>query len=74
MRASRRAPKRWQVVRWRGDRTIHVTPEHDLREHTERVVWCWCDPEVERVGPRGDWKVVHNSMDGRELVERHGLM
>jgi hypothetical protein len=51
---------------------VHVTPLNDLREHTDRRD-CWCWPEV-RYEP-GDLAavVVHQSADGRELVERHGV-
>lgn len=50
-------------------RDIHVLPLTDLREHDETRT-CWCQPKVERV--KGV-VVTHNSADGRELVERHGL-
>ena len=46
---------------------IHVLPVNDLREHVESED-CWCHPRIERVGDDG-WLVVHNSADGRELVE-----
>lgn len=50
--------------------SVHVLPVNDLREHVESEA-CWCAPSVERVGQ--GTLVTHNSMDGRELVERHGL-
>jgi hypothetical protein len=49
---------------------VHVLPLRDMREHVEHPL-CWCGPWVECVG-RG-LLVTHNSMDGRELVERHGV-
>ena len=50
---------------------IHVVPVNDLREHEERGTTCWCCPQV--YTEDGETVVVHNSLDGRELVERHGL-
>lgn len=50
---------------------IHVIPQNDLREHGESR-HCWCQPRVEQQ-PKQSAIIVHNSADGRELVERHGL-
>ena len=54
------------------EKTWHVVPVDDLREHVETGDGCWCQP---RIQPQGDGRylVVHNSEDGRELVERHGV-
>jgi hypothetical protein len=52
------------------DSDVHVLPTGDLRKHEETRA-CWCDPHVEQAD--GGIVVVHHSMDGRELVERHGL-
>lgn len=51
---------------------IHVVPLNDVKAHRERDCGeCWCAPRVER---HGDGVVViHNSADGRELVEQHGV-
>lgn len=49
---------------------IHVLPVNDLKPHSESRS-CWCRPALKREG-RGVL-VVHNSADGRELVERHGV-
>lgn len=49
---------------------IHVLPENDLKPHDETRA-CWCQPSVRREGK--GMIVVHNSLDGRELVERHGV-
>lgn len=49
----------------------HVLPIADLREH-EQSRACWCQPRCEQ---QVDWHsalVIHNSMDGRELVEDAG--
>lgn len=46
---------------------VHVFPVGDMREHVLIGTGCWCNPHLQ------DGVVVHNSMDGRELVERHGL-
>ena len=51
---------------------VHVIPVNDLKEHRESRR-CWCKPAVKK-GP--GWQsalVTHQSADGRELVERHGL-
>ena len=62
------------------DYDIHVVPVGDLREHDESGRACWCKPRIETCDPRtgdryplGKAVIVHNSEDGRELVERHGL-
>ena len=61
---------------------IHVLPERDLREHLETRD-CWCRPRLEVVTDEIPWIdlppkvlgtiVVHNSVDGRELTEEHGV-
>jgi hypothetical protein len=55
-----------------NERIVHVVPADDLQPHIESGVECWCKPRVEKHGNYA-LTVVHNSMDGRELVERHGL-
>ncbi len=46
------------------DEWQHVYPVNDLRDHeTENGPACWCKPEVD-----GD-VVIHNALDGRELIE-----
>ena len=50
---------------------LHVIPIKDLREHQESQK-CWCLPKVERVA-KDSRLIVHNSADGRELVEQHGV-
>lgn len=46
--------------------TIHVIPINDIREHEDSQD-CWCHPNLEN-------KVwIHNSMDGRELLEQLSL-
>lgn len=62
---------RWQTKRQNSHPpVIHVLPRNDLREHSASTL-CWCKPACDREG--AGFVVVHNSMDGRELVERHGL-
>ena len=53
---------------------IHVLPIADLREHLERRA-CWCAPLLrqEEVFNEITVLVIHNSLDGRELVEQHGV-
>jgi hypothetical protein len=51
---------------------IHILPVGDLRNHDEARS-CWCGPQIEQ-DDNGRWLVVvHHSMDGRELIEQHGL-
>lgn len=47
----------------------HVTPVNDLKEHEESK-YCWCHPKSERQS-NGNWVIVHNAMDGRELKENN---
>ena len=49
---------------------LHIVPQNDLRRH-EEIRACWCHPRVKHY-PRGS-AVVHNALDGRELVEVHGV-
>jgi hypothetical protein len=50
---------------------VYVTPIDDLREHVSRDD-CPCNPRREH-RPGSVPVYVHNSWDGRELVEKHGL-
>ena len=55
----------------------HVLPIDDLREHEETAT-CWCQPRVEThdLETGEDYTeplIIHNSLDGRELVEEHGV-
>jgi len=67
----RHPAERWRDVSHDWLETVHVVPVGDLRAHRERGTTCWCEPKVERLD-RGVL-VTHNSMDGRELIEKHGL-
>lgn len=49
--------------------SIHTLPIADLSPHAQ-VPGCWCNPRRERES--GVDHYIHNSADGRELVERHG--
>lgn len=49
---------------------LHILPIADLREHEESRT-CWCDPKLER--EEDTVLVIHHALDGRELVEQHGL-
>jgi hypothetical protein len=40
-------------------------PVNDLRDHDDSDQ-CWCNPVRDEEEPR---VVIHNSMDGRELIE-----
>lgn len=47
----------------------HVIPINDLKEH-EGISTCWCKPKIEDYSVSGGMKlVIHNALDGRELVE-----
>lgn len=53
---------------------VHVYPVADLQEHVTDSLgypWCGCAPRVSYEGE--GILVVHNSYDGRELVEEHGV-
>jgi len=48
--------------------SYHVVPINDLREHeTEDNLDCWCRPGTDA---EDETIAVHNSLDGRELIER----
>lgn len=46
----------------------HITPINDIEPHEESTT-CKCLPKVEIV-ENGDMLVVHNSFDGREIIEK----
>jgi hypothetical protein len=47
---------------------VHVLPIDDLREHIEHGASCWCNPSEDR--EKEDCLIIiHNSMDGREILE-----
>lgn len=49
--------------------TYHILSINDLEPHEEEGTTCKCGPKV-TFGENGDMLVVHNSFDGRELLER----
>lgn len=51
---------------------VHVVPVNDLREHLTGATMCWCKPKIQQ-HEGYDPVVVHNSEDGRELIERNGI-
>jgi hypothetical protein len=51
---------------------IHVLPVDDLRPHVETRD-CWCRPRVEQDPHMVIALVIHESADGRELVEQYGV-
>ncbi len=51
---------------------FHVVPVNDLREHDDIGDACWCKPRVEQQ-ENGTVAVIHHALDGRDLVEKHGL-
>lgn len=49
--------------------TYHIVPINDLEPHQEEGTTCKCEPKV--IFPEGgDMLVVHNSFDGREILEK----
>ena len=57
----------WLVVELND--AVHVVPNNDVRFHmVTQGMGCACEPELWRGGD-GTPVVVHNSFDGRELVE-----
>jgi len=69
---------RWGTFSGRDHVTdIHVIPIADLRGHGESRS-CWCKPELRQVrhedGRKAGVTVHHHAMDGRDLIERYGLM
>jgi hypothetical protein len=46
----------------------HLYPVNDLKPHDTDGTTCHCDPEME-LTPEGDMLIIHNSFDGRELIE-----
>lgn len=49
---------------------IHIMPVRDMREHQEHRE-CWCHPQC--LVEEDTVFVVHYCMDGRELIEQHGV-
>lgn len=48
---------------------FHVYPINDIKEHDIESTTCHCHPEVEIIEESGNILVIHNSFDGRELLE-----
>jgi len=49
------------------DMIYHILPVNDLKDHIDKST-CECIPTV-KVIETGDMIVIHNSYDGREIVE-----
>jgi hypothetical protein len=61
----------WRHFTNRRAKRIAIIPTNDLQPHIPGDYRCWCEPTF---GRENDWLlIVHNSADGRELIERHGL-
>lgn len=66
----RKRSKPWRVIRtW--VRGVHVYPIADLKKHVLKGTRCWCKPTFKLEGKSKIF--THNSADGRELIERHGI-
>jgi hypothetical protein len=54
---------------WAKDHTgfAHVVPNDDLRDHDIDGDGCWCRPKP---SPEAPHILIHNSLDGREAIER----
>ena len=60
--------KGWET--WERDTFNEVIPQNDLMEHYVGDE-CWCKPRKEIVhGGEPNLIIVHNSADGREIIER----
>lgn len=46
----------------------HIYPVNDIIEHDLDTTTCECQPKIEEVN--GEMLVIHNSYDGRELMEQ----
>lgn len=46
----------------------NILPMNDLKEHIEESI-CECGPSVE-ILENGDMMIIHNSYDGREILEQ----
>ncbi len=65
-------------------RRIEVVPIGDLKAHVvgEHAKTCWCGPGWRRLpeessdlpAKRNADQVVHNALDGRDAVEKYGVM
>lgn len=58
--------RRWAVNR--GGSIYHVYPVGDLSNHNIEDGKCYCRPRSEEW--HGSTIIIHNSFDGREIVER----
>jgi len=59
------------VMRIVRNQIIHTYPSNDLKEHDTETPQCWCHPVIEVLAH--GIHVIHNSADGRELKEKHGV-
>lgn len=50
--------------------TIHVYPVNDIEPHELEGYRCKCEPKVEYQQDIDSIMVIHNSFDGREVVEQ----
>lgn len=55
---------------WGVYKVIHVKPIDDIGPH-EASTTCQCAPRLEEI--ENATLVIHNSYDGRELIEKHGI-
>lgn len=46
----------------------HILPKNDIDKH-EELSTCKCGPRVEKNYETGIVTIIHNSFDGRELIE-----
>ena len=45
----------------------HIYPVNDTQQHDLEAVGCVCAPKI--MFEEGDMLIVHNSFDGREIIE-----
>lgn len=62
----------WGTLQHAATRLVHVYPVNDLKRHQlRRDGVCWCTPT--RAAYAAGTLIAHRSLDGRELIEQHGL-
>lgn len=66
-------PKGWGVYAPADDDMIfkeyHIAPLEDLKKHILVGCTCWCEPKENLINDT-QTIVVHNSADGREILEQ----
>jgi hypothetical protein len=67
--------EQWLLIRAlppRPPKLYAVEPVNDIEAHQTFSESCACQPKVRTC--HGSRQIIHNAFDGRELVEKYGLM